>query len=216
MCCECSIVIYIMSSNIPTNCKKQLYISLIRSHFMYCSVIWRPCLIKHIQLIERVQRRATKYILNDYISDYKSRLIKLQILPLAYILELNDIMFFIRNLKHPHEGFNINNYISFASGDTRTSANHKLQHNRSSTNTMNNFYFNRLPRLWNALPVINPALDTLVIKHKLSQYLWNNFNSNFNSDNICTYSFACICSKCSQHPTANNLINNNYNSVISL
>ena len=192
------------SSNIPTNCKKQLYISLIRSHFMYCSVIWRPCLIKHIQLIERVQRRATKYILNDYISDYKSRLIKLQILPLAYILELNDIMFFIRNLKHPHEGFNINNYISFASGDTRTSANHKLQHNRSSTNTMNNFYFNRLPRLWNALPVINPALDTLVIKHKLSQYLWNNFNCNFNSDNICTYSFACICSKCSQHPTANN------------
>ena len=53
------------------------------------------------------------YILNDYISDYKSRLIKLQILPLAYILELNDIMFFIRNLKHPHEGFNINNYILF-------------------------------------------------------------------------------------------------------
>ena len=35
------------------------------SHFMYCSVIWRPCLIKHIQLIERVQHRATKYILND-------------------------------------------------------------------------------------------------------------------------------------------------------
>ena len=81
------------------------------------------------------------------------------------------IMFFIRNLKHPHEGFNINNYISFASGDTRASANYKLQHNRSSTNTMNNFYFNRLPRLWNALPVINPALDTLVIKHKLSQYM---------------------------------------------
>ena len=104
---------------------------------MHCSVIWRPCLIKLIQLIERVQRCATKYILNDYISDYKSRLIKLQILPLAYILELNDIMFFICNLKHPHEGFNINNYISFASGDTRASANHKLQHNRSSTNTIN-------------------------------------------------------------------------------
>ena len=138
---------------------------------MYCSVIWRPCLIKHIQLIERVQRRATKYILNDYISDYKSRLIKFQILPHAYILELNDIIFFIRNLKYRHEGFNINNNISFVSGDTRASANHKLQHNRSSTNTINNFYFNRLPRLWNALPVISPALDTLVIKYKLSQYL---------------------------------------------
>ena len=96
----------------------------------------------------------------DYISNYNSCLIKLQILPVAYILELNDIIFFIPNLKHPHEGFNINNYILFASGDTRASANHKLQHNRSSTNTINNFYFNRLLRLWNALPVINPALDT--------------------------------------------------------
>ena len=60
---------------------------------MYCFVIWRQCLIKHAQLIEHVQHRATKYILNDYISDYKSRLIKLQILSLAYILELNDNIF---------------------------------------------------------------------------------------------------------------------------
>jgi len=91
---------------------------------MDCSVIWRPCPIKHVQLIEHMQRHATKYILIDYISDYKSRLIKLQILPLVYVhpIELNDIIFFIRNLKHPHEGFNINNYISFASGDTHASA----------------------------------------------------------------------------------------------
>ena len=34
------------------------------------------------------------------------------------------------------------------------------------TTTINNFYFNRLPRLWNALPVINPALDMLAMKHK--------------------------------------------------
>ena len=62
-----------------------------------------------------------------------------------YILELNDI-FFIRNLNYPHEGFNINSYISFAaSGDTRAAANHKLQHNASPSHQCN--YFNRLPRL---------------------------------------------------------------------
>ena len=66
---------------------------------MYCSVLWKPHLIKHIQLIERIQRRATKYVLNDYVSDYKSRLIKLQILPLMYILDLNDVIFFVRSLK---------------------------------------------------------------------------------------------------------------------
>ena len=69
--------------------KSQLYTSLVRSQFFYCSVIWKPHLIKHIQQLERVQRRATKYILHDYSTDYKSRLIKLHMLPLMYILDVN-------------------------------------------------------------------------------------------------------------------------------
>ena len=83
---------------------------------MYCSVLWKPHLIKHIQLIERIQRRATKYVLNDYVGDYKSCLIKLQILPLMYILDLNDVIFFVRSLKSPHEGFNIENFIFLLQG----------------------------------------------------------------------------------------------------
>ena len=43
------------STTIPVNSKKQLYISLIRSQFMYCSVLWKPYLIKHIQQIECIQ-----------------------------------------------------------------------------------------------------------------------------------------------------------------
>ena len=48
---------------------------------MYCSPIWRPNLIYDITALERVQIRATKYVLNDFSSDYKFRLISLQILP---------------------------------------------------------------------------------------------------------------------------------------
>jgi len=54
-----------------TNCtqaKTQLYITLVRSQLIYCSQIWKPHLIKDITLLERIQRRATKYILNDYQS----------------------------------------------------------------------------------------------------------------------------------------------------
>ena len=61
--------------NIPYFAKKNLYISLVLSQITYCSVIWRPHLIK---LLESVQRRATKFIFNDFTSDYKSRLIKLR------------------------------------------------------------------------------------------------------------------------------------------
>ena len=58
--------------------------------------------MKDILNIERVQRHATKYILDDYISDYKTRLIKL--FPLMYFLEFQDIMFTIKSLKFPTIG----------------------------------------------------------------------------------------------------------------
>ena len=62
------------SSN-DTTTKKRLYISLVRSQLMYGSQIWRPLLVKDMKPIESLQRRATKYILNDFTSSYRSRLI---------------------------------------------------------------------------------------------------------------------------------------------
>ena len=137
-----------------TKSKKQLYISLVRSQLLYCSILWKPHFIKHIQQLERVQRRATKYILNDFTSDYKSRLIQTQLLPLTYILDLNDVMFFIKSLRNHHDGFIINNYIKFVTGNTRSASSNKLHQTRSTNNINNNFYFNRLPRIWNALPIL--------------------------------------------------------------
>ena len=55
-----------------------MYILLVRSHLCYCSQIWRLSLIKDISSIECVQRKATKFILNNYTIDYKSRLEALQ------------------------------------------------------------------------------------------------------------------------------------------
>ena len=49
-----------------TSIMVKLYVSLVRSQLFYCTQIWRPHLMKDFLSIERVQRRATKYILNDY------------------------------------------------------------------------------------------------------------------------------------------------------
>ena len=85
--------------------KAKLYITLVRSQLIYCTQLWRPHLIKDILNIERVQWRATKYILNDYVSDYKTTLLKLKLLPLMYFLEIQDIMFVIKSLKFPTNQF---------------------------------------------------------------------------------------------------------------
>ncbi len=88
-----------VSPSSSTSLRKQLYLSLVRSHLVYCSQLWRPHLAKDILSLEQIQRRSTKYILQDYTSDYKSRLVPLNLLPLMYWLELQDITFFVKSLK---------------------------------------------------------------------------------------------------------------------
>ena len=142
-----------------------------RSQLIYCSPIWRPHLLKDIILLESVQRRATKYLLNDYRSDYKSRLVALGLLPLMYILELNDLMFCIKSLIAPTRDFDLSRHIQFCKGPTRSSASLKMVHIRSSSNSTRHSFFNRLPRLWNCLPPIDLALSPATIKKHASIHL---------------------------------------------
>ena len=168
-----------------------IYISLVWSQLLYCSQVWRPCLIQDIILLERVQRRATKYILNDYTLSYRTRLLKLEMLPLMYIFELNDLLFFIKSLKNPSPHFDITKWIHLNTNVTRSSTHFKLAHNRTRCNLSHHFYFNHLPRLWNSLPPINLELSITTLKHQLNSIFWSIFTSNFDSNNYCTYHVKC-------------------------
>ena len=54
--------------------KKTLYLSLVRSQLVYCSQLWRPYLINHIVQLERIQRRATRFIVNNSQLNNKEKL----------------------------------------------------------------------------------------------------------------------------------------------
>ena len=147
-----------------------------------------------------MQRRATKYILSDYTSSYKIRLIKLHLFPIMYIYELNDLLFFIKSFKYPSNHFNINDFIFCSSVPTRSSSGFKLQHTGSSTNFTHKFYFCRLPRLWNSLPTIDISLPTNILKYNLQKFLWGHFTSNFDDNNTCSFHYYCPCNNCSRQP----------------
>lgn len=183
--------------------KRQLYLSLVRSQLSYCSPTWRPHLSRDIIKLERVQRRATKYILDNYSSDYKSRLIELNLLPLMYFYELTDLMYFINSLKNPTDSFDINSYVSFSDTSTRSTMSCKLKHATSQSTAHRHFYFNRLPRLWNSLPPFDLNYSSRIIKSHLHEILWNHFLSNFDSQNSCTYHYSCPCCKCSVYKPPN-------------
>ena len=188
------------STNVTT--KKRLYISLVRSQFLYGSQIWRPLQHKDMKSIESVQRRATKFILNDYTSDYRSRLIKLQLLPLSMLLEFNDICFFVKSLKLTSDdnSFDITKYITFSHNRTRSGSYRKLVQPLVRSNRDKQFYFNRLPYLWNSLPPIDLELSYTTIKRKLRDIFWNSFLTNFNPENNCSFYCNCLCPRCFNNP----------------
>ena len=52
----------------PMECRKSAYIALVRSTLEYGSVVWDPHLQKDIDKVEKVQRRAARFIKNDFRS----------------------------------------------------------------------------------------------------------------------------------------------------
>ena len=150
---------------------------------VYCSEIWKPSYKKDIEKLEQVQRRATKFILNNYIMDYKERLIELNMLPLMYILDLRDVMFFVKNQL----------LISISVSTYHLVNTRKINITR---NTSRHFFFNRIARIWNKLPPqdINRSLVSIKENH-----LADHFMSTFDPNNTCTLHFICPCAKCSHH-----------------
>lgn len=190
--------------NAPVKTKRILYMSLVRSTLMYASPVW-SCTKTDMELLEKVQRRATKFILKDYDSTYEARLRETNLLPLSYMREIDDLNLYfksrhnfcdldIRHIAPLHE----HTHTHF----TRTQQDkNKLLAKRTKTWHADSFYSNRIVRLWNPLPenIRNTVCTNRFIqpfKAKLCKHYMYKRDTYFNVDNTCTWSLCCICPKC--------------------
>ena len=93
-----------------------LYKSLVRPQLEYASQVWFPYTKEKIKALERVQRRATKFILKCDLT-YPERLAKLGLLPLEFRREVLDLCFFLNVLRGT---LILTSYRTLASNHTST------------------------------------------------------------------------------------------------
>ena len=82
---------YLKRYILRTEVRRTLYLALVRPHLGYATQIWARQSIELIVKLERIQRRATKFILKlPYSSNvsYKSRLQTPNLIPICYWHEL--------------------------------------------------------------------------------------------------------------------------------
>ena len=104
-------------------------------------------------------------------------------------------MVFVKNFRDPSQSFNVMDFVDFCSGSTRSCTFFKLKQRMSILNSIKHFYFNRLPRLWNSLPSMDPNDPVSATKQKLRQCLWNHFVASFDPENPCSFHYVCPCRK---------------------
>ena len=78
--------------HLPIKIFRLLYTSLVRPHLGYANAVWNPYKKKHIDMIENVQRRATRLVPGLFILDNESRLESLSLPTLTYRCMRGDMI----------------------------------------------------------------------------------------------------------------------------
>ena len=159
--------------------RKVLYCSLIRPQLEYATELWSPKQVAYKRILENVQRRATKFIL-DYPPhcSYKDRLIKLNLLPLEHRRAWKNLVFFFkcqiglydldissiakqRVVRYNIRSFNNNNFNEI----------------KCNTEFYKHSYFPRVIRAWNLLPDdLKTVSEIGVFKGKLRKHFYETLN----------------------------------------
>ena len=96
-----------------SNTLRTLYCALVRSNVEYCSVVWSPYTKKNTEKLEKVQKRATKFILKTE-DNYEARLKKLNLMSLENRRFLAEVTFLYKALNGIID-INIDSYVDFYS-----------------------------------------------------------------------------------------------------
>ena len=129
-----------------------LYKTIVRPHLEYANCIWNPLHNKDIQMVENVQRRATKILPQLFEKSYEERLRVLGLLTLAYRRLRGDL---IQTYKVMHEINDVakESLFELASPTSATRGHSfKIKKQRTRLKLREHSFSNRVVNNWNDLP----------------------------------------------------------------
>ena len=181
------------NSHIVTDVKSRraLYLSLVRSQFENCSVVWRPTTISLTKKLESLQKRAIKWILSEENLSYSTeqyfqKCKALDILPLAHKFDLNDLLFLHKAINNLVP-ISLPQYLSFYQGVSRLRHCHLdsrslvssivprcSQSSIHSNGPLSKSFFYRTHILWNSLPLeIRQLSCPSSFKSHVTKHFWS-------------------------------------------
>ena len=141
-------------------------------------MVWSPYTKNNIEKVEKVQRRATKFILKTE-DNYETRLIKkLNLMSLQNRRILADVTFSYKAL-NGISNINIDSYVDFYSDADHYSFRKyddlSLKKKYARTNPLKYSFFHRIVDSWNLLPYdIRKAVSVNIFKRGVKKFLLDN------------------------------------------
>ena len=162
----------------------ELYKSMVRVHLENAVPVWFPYMIKDIEMVEAVQRRATKMLPETKGLEYVDRLRLLKLPTLAYRRHRGDMIELYKMINEVYDkdvlpSFEMRGEVVKGSRENRGHSK-QLFITRSYKDVRKYYFTKRAPPLWNSLTEeVVTATSVDMFKHGLDK-LWVNQPVKFN------------------------------------